>query len=175
MATNTSSTTSSTETESAATPVSGVAFSDDGWLLERSTDEHDRLGPGDYVRFTKRVTATDVSAFAGASGDTNRLHLEDEFAAETMFDRRIAHGTLVAGAISAALARFPGVTIYLSQDLEFLAPVEVGTTVTAACEIVERVDTEQYRVQTTVSDEDDTVVIDGGAVVMITELPSVTD
>lgn len=151
--------------------VNSVAFSTDGWLFERSTDSFETLDVGDFVRFTKPVTETDVSAFARASGDTNRLHLDRKFADETFFEGRIAHGTLVAGTISAALARFPGMTIYLSQDLEFQNPVEIGTTVTAECELVEVLGDDQYRVRTTVEDEDETVVIDGEAVIILQEQP----
>ncbi|SDQ46010.1 MaoC family dehydratase [Natronobacterium texcoconense] len=158
-------------------PVTELAFGDETWLMERSVDESDELEVGDYVRFTKPIAETDVSAFATASGDTNRLHLDEAFAGESRFGGRIAHGTLVAGTISAALARFPGVTIYLSQDLEFLAPVEVGETVTAECEILEALGDERYRLRTTVStpgteDEDERrTVVDGEAVVAISSSP----
>ncbi|ELZ23851.1 MaoC domain-containing protein dehydratase [Haloterrigena salina JCM 13891] len=159
------------EPETVETPVVEVAYSDEAWIMERSTDSYDDLGVGDYVRFTKPIEETDVSAFAQVSGDTNRLHLSDEFATDTQFGGRIAHGTLVAGTISAALARFPGLTIYLSQDLEFQAPVEIGETVTAACEIVEGLGDTRYRLHTTVENADGTTVIDGEAVVVIDEQP----
>ena len=158
--------------ESVEPPVAEVAFGDETWVMERSTDSYDDLGVGDYVRFTKPIEDADVSAFAQVSGDTNRLHLAEEFAADTQFGGRIAHGTLVAGTISAALARFPGLTIYLSQDLEFQAPVEIGETVTATCEIVEQLGETQYRLHTAVETADGTTVIDGEAVVVIKEQPS---
>lgn len=148
-----------------------LAFGDDGWFTDRSADSVDDLGVGDYVRFTKPIDESDVSAFARVSGDTNRLHLTEEFAEETRFGGRIVHGTLVAGTISAALARFPGLTIYLSQDLEFHAPVEVGETVTATCEIVELLGSDQYRLHTMVEAADGKTVIDGEAVVVIDSLP----
>ncbi|WP_306057452.1 MaoC family dehydratase [Natronococcus wangiae] len=150
--------------------VDEVAYGDAEWSIERSADTLEDLDVGDYVRFTKPVDETDVSAFAQISGDTNRLHLEESFAEETQFGGPIAHGTLVAGTISAALARFPGLTIYLSQDLEFQAPVEVGATVTADCEIVESLGGNRYRLRTTVRSDDETV-IDGEAVVLIDEPP----
>lgn len=150
--------------------VKEVAYSDADWVMERSTDSLEELEVGDYVRFTKSIGDDDVSAFAHVSGDTNRLHLEEAFAQQTQFAGRIAHGTLVAGTISAALARFPGLTVYLSQDLEFQAPVEIGTRVTADCEIVEELGGNRYRVHTTVDSGDETV-IDGEAVVLIDEAP----
>lgn len=153
------------------TAAAEVAFGDDAWVMERSTDDHDSLGVGDYVRFSKPIADTDVTAFAQVSGDTNRLHLEAAFADDTQFGGRIAHGTLVAGTISAALARLPGLTVYLSQDLEFIGPVEIGETVTAECEIAEDLGGDRYRLHTTVVGEDDDPVIDGEAVVIIDELP----
>ncbi|WP_226481724.1 MaoC family dehydratase [Natrinema amylolyticum] len=152
-------------------PTAEVAFGDEHWVMERSTDDYDSLGVGDYVRFSKPIADTDVSAFARVSGDTNRLHLESDFAEGTQFGGQIAHGTLVAGTISAALARLPGVTVYLSQDLEFTGPVRIGETVTAECEIVEDLGGDRYRLHTTVVGEDDETVIDGEAVVIINELP----
>ncbi|PSP75202.1 acyl dehydratase [Halobacteriales archaeon QS_3_64_16] len=141
------------------------------WETELSVDTREELGVGEYVRFSKVVTDGDVHAFAGASGDTNRLHLDDDFAAETRFGGRIAHGTLVSGLISAALARLPGLTIYLSQDLEFRGPVEIDSTVTAECEIVEDLGGDRYRLRTQVTDADDEVAIDGEAVVLIDDMP----
>ena len=165
-----SSSQSETATDTATTAsVPEVAFGDETWVVERSTDEYESLGVGDYVRFSKPIADADVTAFAQVSGDTNRLHLEPEFAEETQFGGRIAHGTLVAGTISAALARLPGVTIYLSQDLEFAGPVRVGETVTAECEIVEDLGGDRYRLHTQVFGEDDDPVIDGEAVVIINE------
>ena len=157
--------------ETVDAPITEVAFGDESWLMERSADEYEDLAVGDYVRFTKPIEETDVSAFAQVSGDTNRLHLAESFAEETQFGGRIAHGTLVAGTISAALARFPGLTIYLSQDLEFHAPVEIGETVTADCEIVELLGDTRYRLHTTVETTDEETVIDGEAIVVIQESP----
>jgi acyl dehydratase len=157
----------SVECDRTDAPVVELAYGDAGWAMERSTDEYDDLGVGDYVRFSKPLVDADVNAFAQASGDTNRLHLEDAFAEGTRFKGRIVHGTLVAGTISAALARLPGLTIYLSQDLEFNAPVRIGETVTAECEIVEDLGEHRYRLTTVVYDEEESAVIDGEAVVLI--------
>ena len=140
----------------------------------RSADYRDDLGVGDYVTFTKPISDADVSAFAEASGDTNRLHLDDVFANETRFGGRIVHGTLVSGLISAALARLPGLTIYLSQSLEFKGPAFIGTTLTAHCEIVEDLGQERYRLTTRVTDQDGDELIDGEAVVFIDDPPDDT-
>ncbi|WP_137289696.1 MaoC family dehydratase [Natronorubrum halophilum] len=157
--------------ETTDAPITELAFGDDTWLMERSIDSCDDLGVGEYVRFTKPIEEADVSAFARVSGDTNRLHLETAFAEKTRFGGRIVHGTLVAGTISAALARFPGLTIYLSQDLEFREPVEIGETVTATCEIIEVLGNTRYRLHTMVENTAEETVIDGEAVVVIQERP----
>lgn len=133
------------------------------------SDEHTTVG--DRIEFTKTLTEQDVRTFAAVSGDTNRLHLDEDYAAGTRFRRRIVHGTLVSGLISAALARLPGVTIYVSQDLSFLAPVDVGNRVTAVCEVVEDLGRQKYALTTDVFDEDGTLVIEGQAVVLIDHPP----
>jgi acyl dehydratase len=163
----------STADERESTDVEEVSFTRPGWETKRSTDNWESLGVGDYVRFSKVVNEEDVAGFAALSGDTNRLHLDDDFAVETRFGGRIAHGTLVSGLISAALARLPGLTIYLSQDLEFLKPVDIGSRITAVVEVVEDVGHGRYRLTTVVEDEGGEPVIDGEAVVIIDEPPAV--
>ncbi|SFS50842.1 MaoC family dehydratase [Halostagnicola kamekurae] len=152
--------------------IPSVDYSDLDWEFERTVDDPSHITVGDTVTFEKTLTDEDVRAFAHSSGDTNRLHLDDEFAAETRFGNRIVHGTLVSGLISAALARLPGLTIYLSQDLEFRGPVEIGDRVSARVEIVDALGDDQYRLETLVRDEDaDETVVEGEAVVLIDEFP----
>ncbi len=138
----------------------------DNWDMSLEAEDDDDLGVGDRFEFTKTISEDDVTSFAAASGDTNPLHLDDEFAEDTRFRGRIAHGTLVGGLISAALARVPGLVIYLSQDLEFHSPVRIGDRVTAECEIVEDLGNDQFRLTTRVMNGDD-IAIDGEAVIMV--------
>ena len=140
------------------------------WHVELTEQDQSRLGVGDSVEFTKTISDRDIQSFAAASGDTNPLHLDDDFASKTRFGGRIAHGTLASGLISAALARLPGLTIYLSQDIEFHNPVRLGDRLTAECEIVEDLGDDQYRLTTRVVDDGNTI-IDGEAVVLVDELP----
>jgi len=144
-----------------------MAYDEESWSFE--TDAGEEPDVGDTVRFTKHLSEADVTDFARASGDTNRLHLDEGFAIGTRFGERIVHGTLVAGVISAALARLPGLTIYLSQDLSFRAPVPIDATVTGVCEITEALGGNRYRVATTVYHETEPVV-DGQATVLIDQL-----
>jgi len=151
--------------------VEEVAYSTPDWEFSRSSDSSGELGVGDVISFEKEISASEVGSFASITGDTNRLHLDEEFAEETRFGRRIVHGTLASGLISAALARMPGLTIYLSQDLEFRDAVDIGSTVTARCEIVEALGDDRYRLTTRVMNQDDELVIDGEAIVLIDDDP----
>jgi acyl dehydratase/CBS domain-containing protein len=143
-----------------------TAYEDRDWSFETEGVE-DGLSVGDVVTFTKTLSEADVEAFADATGDTNRLHLDEAFAADSRFGGRIAHGILTAGTISAALARLPGLTIYLAQELSFLGPVRIGEAVTAVCEILEELGGDKYRLTTRVYDSDDELVVDGEAVVLV--------
>jgi 3-hydroxybutyryl-CoA dehydratase len=93
---------------------------------------------GDTASFENTVSDEDIVAFARVTGDEQPLHLEDAFAGTTRFKRRIAHGMLSAGFISAALGTRlapDAVVIYLSQSLRFLRPVYPGDTITANLEV----------------------------------------
>lgn len=92
---------------------------------------------GQRASFTKTVTEADVSTFAGLIGDFNPLHVDAEYASRSRFGQRVAHGMLTGGLISAVLGnKLPGPgAIYLSQQIEFLAPVFIGDTITATVEV----------------------------------------
>ena len=91
------------------------------------------LAVGMTATFAKTITEADIILFAGASGDNNAVHINNEFAKSTPFGGRIAHGMLTASVISAAVAnRLPGPgAVYISQQLRFRAPVRPGDTVHA--------------------------------------------
>jgi acyl dehydratase/CBS domain-containing protein len=152
-----------------------TAYEADGWSFESIGERDDHIDMGDVVKFTKTLSAADVESFAEASGDTNRLHLDEEYAAQTRFGERIAHGTLVVGVISAALARLPGLIIYLSQEVSYLGPVPIGQEVTAICEVVEDLGNDRYRLTTSIAREDGTQVVDGEAVVIADEVPETAE
>ena len=88
---------------------------------------------------SKTITETDVILFAGISTDINPVHLDEEAAKNGIFKKRVAHGILVSGLISAVLGnKLPGPgSIYMGQELRFTAPVFIGDTITAEVEIIE--------------------------------------
>ncbi|HRO57709.1 MAG TPA: MaoC family dehydratase [Burkholderiaceae bacterium] len=128
------------------------------------------LQPGMTAIFAKTITEADIVLFAGASGDNNAVHINEEFAQTTPFKGRIAHGMLTASVISAAIAgRLPGPgTVYLGQTLRFKAPVRPGDTVHASVTVKELVPEKRRVTLTTVCMVDGKVVIDGEALVMPT-------
>ena len=118
---------------------------------------------------SRTVSEADILMFAGVSGDTNPVHLDQEFAASTMFGGRIAHGMLSAGLISAVFGtRLPGPgSIYLSQTLKFKAPVKIGDTVVARVTVKELKTEKRRTVFSTVCTVGSTVVLDGEAELLI--------
>ena len=150
-----------------------TAYEMDDWETESRGLSDAEVSVGDRIAFTKPISEGDVRGFAAASGDTNRLHLDEDYAHETRFGRRIVQGTLVGGLISAALARFPGVTIYVSQTLSFLQPADIGERLTAVCEISEHLRGDKYQLTTDVVDADGERLVEGQAAVLIDEPPDI--
>jgi 3-hydroxybutyryl-CoA dehydratase len=129
---------------------------------------------GDSASFAKTVSEADIVLFAGVSGDTNPVHLDQEFAANTMFKGRIAHGMLSAGFISTVLGtKLPGPgSIYLSQSLKFKAPVRIGDTVKATVAVTDILAEKKRVTFATICTVGDTVVIEGEAVIMVQSRPA---
>ncbi len=129
----------------------------------------DQLRPGMAVEMGRTVSEADILAFAGVSGDTNPVHLDAEFAAQTQFKERIAHGMLSAGFISAVLGtRLPGPgAIYLSQTLRFRAPVHIGDTVVVRVCVKEVLAEKRRVVLETLCLVGETTVVEGEAVVYL--------
>ena len=106
------------------------------------------LAEGMSASFEKRITNDDIVRFAEVTGDTNPLHLDDDFARESIFGGRIAHGMLTASLFSAILGtRMPGPgCIYMSQSIRFRAPVRPGELAVATVK-VKRIDGKKQRVE----------------------------
>src|SRR3989449_9932253 len=113
-------------------------------ILELRTLYFEDLSVGMTESLAKTISASDVVGFAEVTGDRNPIHLSEHFAAKTSFGTRIAHGLYTASLISAVLGtRLPGPgAVYISQTLNFRAPVRIGdeveVTVTVAELIPER-------------------------------------
>jgi len=134
----------------------------DGYYLED-------LSVGMNAAYAKTITDADIVLYAGISGDTNPVHLNQEYASGTMFQGRIAHGMLTAGFISAVLGtKLPGPgCIYISQNLKFKAPVRSGDTVTARATITEIIPEKRRVIMRTVCTVGQTVVLEGEAMLMV--------
>ncbi|HSO19923.1 MAG TPA: MaoC family dehydratase [Desulfosarcina sp.] len=128
----------------------------------------DDLVLGQQARFSKTVSETDVYLYAGISGDFNPAHVNQAYAETTAFKTRIAHGMLAAGFISNVLGnQLPGPgTIYISQNLTFLAPVAIGDTITATVEVVEiLVEKKRVRLKTVCTNQEGLEILTGEALV----------
>lgn len=130
---------------------------------------YEEIELGQTASFSKQVEEADIQMFSAVSGDVNPVHLDEEFAATTMFGGRIAHGMLTAGVISAALAmELPGPgCIYLGQTIRFSRPVKIGDRITVQLEVTAKRDDKKFiSVSTEVINQDGQVVASGEAQLM---------
>lgn len=106
----------------------------------------DEITIGQTASYTKEVREKDIQLFAAVSGDVNPVHLDADFAANTQFKERIAHGMLTGAFVSAGIAmELPGPgTIYLGQSLRFRLPVKIGDTITVQLEVTEKRDDKKF-------------------------------
>lgn len=129
-----------------------------------------KLSVGDTAEITRTIAESDIEAFAGVTGDRNPVHLDDEFAKNTRFGRRIAHGMLTASLISSVLANhLPGEgSVYLGQTLQFVAPVFPGDEVTARVTVTEvRENRPIVKLETVCVNQRGETVIRGEATVLV--------
>jgi 3-hydroxybutyryl-CoA dehydratase len=121
--------------------------------------------------YKKKTSVTDemVRKFAEITGDDNPVHLNDQYAATTIFKKRISHGVLVLGLISAVLGReFPGPgTIYLNQNASFRRPVYLDEPITVVIEVLEKIpEKSRLKLSTNVIKDNGELAIDGDALVI---------
>ncbi len=122
------------------------------------------LKVGDSAQISKTITETVVNDFARAIGDFNPIHTDQAYAEKTIFKGRIAHGALSIGLLSSVLGNIlPGHgTIYLSQEIRFLAPVRIGDTLIARVEIIELIpEKNRAKFKTTCINQEGKEVADG--------------
>jgi len=146
---------------------------------------YEALEVGQKAEYTKTVEERHIQLFAEMSGDRNPVHLDQEFAAKTMFKDRIAHGMFSGALISAAVAcELPGPgTIYLGQQMSFQKPVKIGDTLTVRLEILEKLPKFKVRIATNVFNQNGDLVVEGEAEILaprkeqtvtLAELPTIT-
>lgn len=125
---------------------------------------------GERASFAKTVTEADVTTFAGLIGDFNPIHVDAEYARRSRFGQRVAHGMFTGGLISAVLGnKLPGPgSTYLSQQIEFLAPVFIGDTITAIVEVANwQPDKRIITLKTDCYNQDDKQVVTGKAALLV--------
>ena len=128
-----------------------------------------KLQIGDTASLSKTITDDDIHSFADITGDHNPMHVDEEFAKHARFGRRIAHGMLSASLISSVIAnKLPGRgSIYLSQTLQFVAPVFPGDVVTARITVTAvRKDKPIVKLETVCLNQRNETVIRGEATVL---------
>jgi len=138
-------------------------------MLTLQTLYFEDLSVGQSEKLLKKVSASDVVGFAEISGDRNPIHLSEHFAAQTPFGTRIAHGLYTASLISAVLGtRLPGPgAIYISQTLNFRAPVKIDDTVEVTVSVAELMPEKTRARLSCVCRVEDEVVLDGEAWVKV--------
>ena len=138
-------------------------------IMQRASYAFEDLELGMEASVQRTVSNDDILGFASISGDKNPVHLDEEYAARTMFKGRIAHGMLTAGYISAVFGmEMPGPgAIYVSQTLNFKAPVRIGDVVTAKVRVVELIAAKRRARFECVCLVDGKPVLEGEAVLMV--------
>ena len=123
---------------------------------------------GDKATRRKLVSARDIELFTELTGDRNPLHYDDDAAARSRFSRIIVQGGVTTGLLNAVVAEdLPGAgSVFLHVDWSFRAAVRPGDTITAEVEVLEvRADKPIAKLRTTIANQDETVVLDGTALV----------
>jgi acyl dehydratase len=129
---------------------------------------------GDTARRTRTVQERDIELFTELTGDRNPLHYDEERAARTRFGGLIVQGGITSGLLNAVVAEdLPGPgSVFLHVDWSFRAPVRPGDEITAEVEVLEaRADKPITKLRTTITNQDETLVLDGTALVWTEPLP----
>ena len=131
-----------------------------------------KIAIGQSASISKTITDKDVEAFADIVGDHNPVHLDEEYAKNTIFGRKIVHGMFGASLISATIGtKLPGNgTIYLNQSLSFKRPVYINDTIEAIVTVQNIVTKNEKLIitlDTICKDSNDEAVIDGQATVLV--------
>lgn len=130
--------------------------------------EKRKIKVGDIASFSKKITSEDILTYAEVSGDDNPVHINEEYARESIFGERIAHGYHIGSFISAAIGKYlPGQgSIYLSQSMQFLSPVRIGDEITATVEVIDIPKKKRVLLKTVCTNQHGEEVITGEAKVI---------
>ena len=124
---------------------------------------------GAKAEVVKCITEEEINECAKHTGDYNPIHINEEAAKRSIFGKRVAHGVLAIGLISAILGtKMPGDgTILLAQNVKYTLPIFIGDTIRAVCEVIELINEEKgiYRVSTRCYNQNGDIVLDGDAVI----------
>ena len=123
---------------------------------------------GDKARRSRRVRDEDIALFTEMTGDRNPLHYDEELATRSRFGGLIVQGGVTSGLLNAVVAQdLPGPgSVFLHVDWSFKAPVSPGDEITAEVEVLEaRSDKPITKLRTTIVNQDETVVLQGTALV----------
>jgi len=122
---------------------------------------------GTTAEFSKTITEFDIYQFAGITGDLNPLHVNEEYAKQTRFGKRIAHGMLISSFICTVLGtQLPGLgTIHISQLVEFKRPVYIGDTITVKLKVIEVLEKGNLKILSQIFNQKDEIVVDGYSIV----------
>lgn len=129
---------------------------------------------GDRASRTKSVSMRDIELFTELTGDRNPLHYDEALASSSRFGGLIVQGGVTTGLLNAVVAEdLPGPgSVFLRVEWSFLAPVKPGDEITAVAEVLElRDDKPITKLKTTITNQDDVVVLDGWALVFTEPLP----
>ena len=128
---------------------------------------YDEIKIGQSASVTKTISEFDIYTFAGLTGDFNPAHVNAPYAEGTFFKTRIAHGMLTASFISTVLGmHLPGPgSIFISNTVNFVAPVRINDTITTTCEVVEKLKKGRVRLTSTVTNQNGEVVLTGESLV----------
>ncbi len=144
-------------------------------MTENEISILDKLGVdvGYKTTHVKTVTETDIVLFAAVSGDLNPVHVNEEYAKKTFFGGRIAHGVIAIAVLSAAMAKLPGLVIFLNNSSRFVKPVKIGDTITGLAEVTAvRKDKGIVTLKNTCTNQKGEVTVEGETVVRLYEAPA---
>ena len=134
---------------------------------------YDQLETGMTASFSKTISQTDLSLYAAISGDFNPMHMNEEYAKQTRFGRRIAHGAVAQSLIASVLGtKLPGLgTVLVEITVRFRGPTFIGDTVTASAEVVEKLEQKRrVRMKLQWTNQREETILEGEAIVIPPEL-----